>query len=124
VLAITEAAELAGFEERFLKFLNDKVATKPGEVFYWTTHMLETCKVKGANKGAFQTLHNSLKKNEDAVRYLEGREEIEDFGLKYYSAVGRGSKYKHTTPDIKKNAAKIAQKYKDIPSISKVASKP
>ncbi|MGJ8656941.1 MAG: hypothetical protein ACSHX6_10875 [Akkermansiaceae bacterium] len=113
--------EIGAFETRFYKYLTEDLADSPGRAYYWTDHLLNTCKMTGSNKSQFESLHRKLEGDEAVVKYLEGRVAIEKFGEKYLAPIGPGSRMKHTTKEIQKGAAKLLEEYIGVPWVEKVA---
>jgi len=113
--------ELDRFEERFYTYLKEGLANEPWKAYYWTDHLLNTCKISGINQSKFKSLHSQLESDEQSVRYLEGIVALQKFGEKYLAAIGTGSKMKHTTPEIVKAANKLVAKYAGVPEIEAVA---
>jgi len=112
--------ELEKFEERFYTYLTKELSGKPWRAYYWTDHLLKTCKLSGDNKSKFEDLHKTLESDDVNVLYLEGREELAKFSKKYFVKVGPGSRHKHTTNDIKNAATKFIAKYGSIPRLKTI----
>lgn len=114
---VAEDVELYAFEDRFYKYLTEDLKDSPAMVYYWTDHMLNTCKMKGTNKRKFQDLHDMIENDNQNTRYLEARAALRKFSLKHLAQYGRGSKMGHTTKDILKAAEKLETKYSDVPEL-------
>jgi len=113
--------EKVGFENRLYSYLTGELTNQPWRAYYWTNHMLNVCKMSGVNKSKFQELHKTLKSDKKNELYLEGREELEKFSGKNFKPVGSGSRHKHTTKSITRDAAKFKEKYGSIPRFNIIA---
>ncbi|MDB9741592.1 hypothetical protein OAB00_01920 [Akkermansiaceae bacterium] len=117
-----DETEIANFEDRFYTYLTEDLADKPYRAYYWTDHLLNTCKIQSSNKSKFQDLHDKLESDEKNVLYLKGREDLVEFAEKELAPIGEGSKYNHTTKSIQSAAAKLKKEYEGVPWVSQIAA--
>ena len=112
--------ELAGFEDRFYTYLTSDLSTEPWRAYYWTDHLLNKCKLSGANQSKFRELHKSLESDPKNILYLEGVEALESLSEKHMAGVSSGSKMKHSSEALSAAAAKFVKKYGEIPRLKEI----
>ena len=112
--------ELAGFEDRFYTYLTSDLSAEPWRAYYWTDHLLNKCKLSGANQSKFKDLHRSLEGDPKNVLYLEGMEALESISEKHMAGVSSGSEMKHGSEALSAAAAKFVQKYGEIPRLKEI----
>ncbi len=112
--------ELSGFEDRFYDYLTTELSDEPWRAYYWTNHLLNTCKMKGSNHSKFETLHSTLEADPKNILYLEGREALEKLSEKYMADVSLGSVMGKSNKEVNKAAAKFVEKYGEIPRLKQI----
>ncbi len=113
--------EKARFEARFLNYLITDLKDKPWQAYFWTDHLLNTCKLSGLAAGPFESLRKKLAEDSKNVAYLEGLRDLEKLAMDEYQIQG-GTKRGHTTDSITRKAERLAEKYAGIPEIEKIAT--
>jgi len=116
-------SELLRFEARLSRWLLERAASKPCDVYYWCYHLREQCEVTGELSDLVSSLEARLVKDPENIRYLEAWKALQNFSKKYFAPHGEaaGSKMGHTTPKIENAAKELAEKYKGVPELGIVA---
>ncbi len=114
--------EIARFEVRFHKYLTEELADKPHLAYFWTDHLLNTCKMASSSKGVFTLLHEKLAAVSENQRYLKARVSLSEFSQEHYAKIGSkgGSKSEHTTPQISAAAEALLAEFPDLVEMSDI----
>jgi len=112
--------ELIGFEDRFYTYLTTDLSEQPWRAYYWTDHLLNTCRLNGVNRSKFTDLHKSLEADPKNVLYLEGMEALNSLSQKHMAGVSSSSKMKHSSKAVNTAAAKFVKKYGEIPRLRQI----
>lgn len=113
-------AECQDFEFQTLAWLNERRAEHPHRAYHAALQITQALEISDHNAPFFEKMMSELG-TELNKRYVEGLEEMEDFGRSKLEPYGDSSQMKHTTPQLEAAAQKLSTKYAGVPEIEELA---
>jgi acetyl esterase/lipase len=114
------ADERLDWEIAMIAWIHELKSKEPHRAYDWCRFLRDTYKISGPNAATVSALAAELGKDPLNTRYAEGLDAINDFSAKYFTGLGSGSKFSHTTPKIESAAGKLMEKFAGVPHIDDV----
>lgn len=117
------AEERLDYEASMIGWIRKLQVSEPHRAHYWCRFLRKDYRIAGHNGQVVADLFAKLDSEPGNRKYSEGIDALDTFSDEYYSDVSAYSKQKHTTPEIRKAANRLAEQYIGVPHIGEVARK-